>query len=227
MAHSFKVFSLFAALAVTNASPLTLSPRGNSPHTIVNYREDLGETFTDFAPNWPTCGNDYTLTDTGISTTITVNTRPDCDAVIDILCQAADRQAKYQATIPNEDKFLYQLGHSNGTCEGHILFPQTSLADPFDYNTCVTSFQSITNTCMLMGDPNVPHNYAAVGKQFGVQNIHHNPGGNTPTMGTWSASTVWNLMPGYMMGAKGVFGDVVENDATDVQADGTVKSSNG
>jgi len=82
-----------AALALTNVT-LTLSPRGKDLNTITTYREDLGVTFINFAPNWPTCGNNKNLNGIGLSTTITVQVRPDCDTVIDKICVAADAMAK-------------------------------------------------------------------------------------------------------------------------------------
>ena len=79
---------------------------------------------------------------------------------------------------------------------------------------------------MLMGDSTVK-NYAATGKQFGVQNIHHNPPsfGNQASFPIWSAGTKWNLYPGYMMGPPNVWGRVYGKDAADIlPADGQVQA---
>ena len=209
MAHFYLALSFVVAFTFTNAKPFTLFSRGGGDNTVVDSRSN-GDVFTDYAPNWPTCGNDHTLTDTGISTTITVNVRPDCDTVIDTICKAAVIEYK-------SGSYMSSIGHTTGTCEGHIMFSQATLADPLDYATCAKSFQSITETCMLTGDSTVK-NYAAVGSQFGVQNIHHNPAsyGNQPTFPIWSASSRWNLVPGYMMGPPGVWGSVYGKDATDI-----------
>lgn len=221
MAPHLGLFSLLASLAVTNASPFSLSPRGGLS-TYVDHREDLGVDLTYFAPDWPTCANDHTLTDIGLSTTITVNVRPDCDNVIDIICKAAAAEA----SVPHDQQWMYSLGHTEGTCEGHIMFSQWQLADPLDYPTCVAGFQSITETCILMDDPNVK-NYASDKHQFGVKNIFHNPQGGSPTLRKWNAATGWNLMPGYMMGPPNVFGAVEGRDATDIGAGGRPKVENG
>ncbi len=209
MSPLFGVFSILATLIVTNANPLIHSPRGRDLHTYVDVRDDLGYSITSFAPNWPTCGNDHTLTDIGLKTTVTVDVRADCDTVIDQICKAAAKEA----TDPAYSRFIYPIKATQGACEGHILFSQVTLADPLDYATCQRNFQSITETCMLI-DPSVK-NYASVGFQFGVQNIKFSPPDLGPSLPHWTASTRWNLMPGYMMGPVGVFGDVNGRDASD------------
>ncbi len=218
MAFLISLLGCVAALALTNASP-TLSPRGKDLNTIVDHRPDLGGDLINFAPNWPTCGNDKNIKSIGLSTTITVKVRPDCDTVIDKICVAAAAMASRK---PYE--FMIQLSHTEGTCEGHMLFSYRTLSDPLTYDICVRNFQSITNTCMLMDDPTVK-NLAAVGEQAGVQNILWNPtADDSATYQKWSATKVWNQMPGYMMGPKGYFGKVVGHDSSDITADGFLKA---
>lgn len=105
-----------------------------------------------------------------------------------------------------------------------MMFSRITLSDPLTYDICVQNFQGITNTCMLMGDPTVK-NYAAVGYQGGVQNMFWNPSAdNSAVYWKWSASSVWNLMPGYMMGAPGYFGTVVAHDSSDITPEGSLKA---
>lgn len=216
----YSLTSFVAALSIASATP-TLSLRGQALNTIVNYH-NLGEDFINFAPNWPTCANDKNLYDIGLSLSATVNVRPDCDTVIDKICIAAEAMANMSSTT----QFMYQLGHTEGTCEGHIMFSHVKLSDPLTYDICAQNFQSVTNTCMLL-DPTVK-NYAKLQYQAGVQNIFYDPAAdNSPTFWKWSASTVWNAMPGYMMGPLGCFGTVISHDSDDIQVDGTLKPGTG
>lgn len=210
MSHYFSILSFLAAISFTYAIPTTLSERGLKTWTYAH--PETGDTYTHFAPNWPTCGNDKTLSGEGpisLSTTKTVNVRPDCDNVINAICNVAVAQAKLGGSY-------YGLGYTFGTCEGHMLFSQVT---PITYEACVSDFQTIPNTCMLMDDPTVK-NYASVGKQFGVKNIYHNPSYGSDSV--WNAATDWNRLPGYMMGPPGVFGDVDGRDISDFNADGSL-----
>ncbi|KAL6721969.1 hypothetical protein ACLMJK_001074 [Lecanora helva] len=216
MLPAFSTFAISAALlSLSDASPLALAPRDQDLKTFTNYRADLGETFTYFAPNWPTCGNDHTMTDLNMWTTIDVNVRPDCDTVIDSICSAAVKEA----SRPGQ---MRSLTAKSGTCQGFILFSQRTLADPLDYDICVGNFQSITKTCMLIGEGK---NYASDKHQAGVQNVFHNPKQTPPSTYTWTAATNWNLYPGYMMGPPGYFGDISNViDAGSIKPDGSYTS---
>lgn len=66
--------------------------------------------------------------------------------------------------------------------------------------------------------------YGKEGSQFGVRNIGHHPDGGAPGYPVWQAHTVWNQEPGYMLGAKGVFGTVAQTDDSDLNADGTFEA---
>ena len=71
------------------------------------------------------------------------------------------------------------------------------------YAACTQAFQSITETCMLMGDPS-DHNSASVGKQFGVRNVFYQ---SVASGEDWTASNMWQpTMPGYLIGPPGVWG---------------------
>ena len=75
---------------------------------------------------------------------------------------------------------------------------------------------------MLMDDPNFRTEYAAPGKQFGVRNIWHSPASGADP--AWLADNTWNTLPGYMLGATGVFGSINGTDASDFSANGTITS---
>lgn len=196
------ILTFCAILATTTSTPSIHSPRS---HTLSSFttvaNKDTGTVSTNFAPNWPTCANDRLLSTLNPNPTSTVYVRPDCDAVISEICTAAAWEAA-------NDVFMSSIGHRNRSCEGHILFSQSRLADPFDYATCVRGFQSVTETCILMGDPTV-RNYAEVGRQAGVMNVFQNPEGGQAGNPVWRAGTAWNLMPGYMMGSPTWFGAVL------------------
>ena len=72
------------------------------------------------------------------------------------------------------------------------------------YDACTQAFQSITDSCMVMGDAD-DHNSAGVGKQFGVRNVMYKvvDGGHD-----WLASTSYGqTAPGYLIGpTPGVWG---------------------
>lgn len=75
-----------------------------------------------------------------------------------------------------------------------------------------------------MGDPTVK-NFAAVGEQAGVQNMLWNPSADDSAVyWKWSASQVWNVRPGYMVGPPGYFGKVVGHDSSSITVDGTLKA---
>lgn len=162
----------------------------------------------------PTCGNDDKLSGAplGLATTIEPEVRRDCDNVINQICNIAAVQAASKSVV-------FDLSATVGTCEGHFL-KGTANGHTVDYKTCVEGFQSVTTTCMLMGDPNVPDNEAELGLQFGVINVLYNL-----TNAEWEGSTMHNELPGYMMGPPEVFGPVGGNDVGDFDERGTLKPS--
>lgn len=182
MPYRFGILTFLASITIIHTTPLAISPRDEN-----------------FSSNLPTCGNEPALTDgepIALSTTITVNTRPDCDTVINEICNTAVAQAPTGG--------YYGINATSGTCEGHMLFSQ-----PYriTYQACVKACQKITETCILI-DPKVD-NAAKVGNQFGVMNVIPDvlP---TPTRDGvgFEAGANWNDGPGYMIGATGVFGIV-------------------
>ena len=179
-------FALSYLISVATAIPASSYYDGNGGYHLV------------YPSNYPTCGNDGSMYP--FSTTITVKTQPDCDDTIETICRAAAKQGGRN------------LGHANNTCEGHIIFASTT--STVKYDDCVSSFQSITETCILMGGPK---NYAAVNKQYGVKNLQYFADATAYPQGevaTWSAGSA---DPGYLMGPPHVFGDDFHAiDANDV-----------
>ena len=203
--YSTILFALPCILGLTTAIPPILAPRSGSSYT----GSDGAERFS-WPSEYPTCGNDKSMSQ--FSTTITVNTQQDCDPVIDTICRAAAQQSTTNAR---------NLGHSIGTCEGHILFPGATSS--VTYADCVQGFQSVTETCILMGGPK---NYAAVGKQFGLRNLQYFPAVNLyypgGTVWAWTVGSATD--PGYLMGPPHVFGDDFHAmDADDVLSGNTTK----
>ena len=178
-------------LGVATAIPALLAPRDK----VSTYTDGNGGTHVVFPSGYPTCGNDKSMN--SFSTTITVNTQPDCDNVIDTICRAAEQQSS--PSVYNHQN----IGHTSGTCEGHIILPHTD--SNVTYADCVDRFQSITETCILMGGPK---NYAAVDKQYGLRNLQFFGAARTdyPQGGvaTWKANS--DTESGYLMGPPNVFG---------------------
>lgn len=102
-------FALLTALTLVavNATPLALESRDRV--TMVWDRD--GEKWTIFAPDWPTCANDHRLTDAILipSHPSNVTVRPDCDDVIDIICRAADREARRPKESQNMTSVSYTI----------------------------------------------------------------------------------------------------------------------
>ena len=179
-------------LGIATAIPALLAPRDK----VGSYTDGNGGYHIVYPTGYPTCGNDKSMS--SFSTTITVNTQPDCDNVIDTICRAVDLQSS-----PNYSSYHQNIGHANGTCEGHIILPHINTN--VIYADCVNRFQSITETCILMGGPK---NYAAVDKQYGLRNLDFFGAARTdyPQGGvaTWKANS--DTESGYLMGPPNVFG---------------------
>lgn len=79
---------------------------------------------------------------------------------------------------------------------------------------------------MLLDAPGQWDRYGSVGSQFGVKNMEHRPNGGAPTNPVWVARSSSNpeKNPGFMLGATGVFGTVNGKDASEFDADGSVKA---
>ena len=215
---SFKILlftTLTSLIFSVSASPHPLTPRdsdSNNPNIQISTDWTYGKVLN-WSPQWPTCGNDVSLTtEIGLSTNTNVDVHNDCDAVIDAICRAADFEAS------SDNNTMLSLSETHGTCEGHILFNTSTKLGPtvLNYNSCVKGFQGITESCMLIDDPNNKNDYASVGHQFGVQNVQwvEKP---LDGLGQWEVSTQWTQgktsMPGSMIGAAGVFGKVDGYDA--------------
>lgn len=219
MTRVLPLLAFLAILSLTNSTPL-LAQRDTKNNGNIYFidRDDLGGRFTGFGDKWPTCANDELLIATGVSTNgKTINTQPDCDAVIAKICNAVDLMVK-------NAKFPYWLSHTEGTCEGHIMFGYTTFGGSLNYEICADKFQSITETCMLIDD-NIK-NHAADGQQAGVLHVYNNPVATPPSTETWSADTSWSFdaqMPGYMMGAPGTFGKLRSHDSDCIQPDGSLR----
>ena len=74
-----------------------------------------------FPSDDPTCGKDETMNQFNTTTTVTV--QPDCDTVIDTICRAV---VKGETPAPTSN---LNLGHTFGTCEGHIVISVEIRAD--------------------------------------------------------------------------------------------------
>ncbi|KAM0800365.1 hypothetical protein BDR22DRAFT_243969 [Usnea florida] len=193
-------------LGIATAIPALLAPRDQVDYITNNY----GQETTVFPTGYPTCGNDKSMS--GFSTTITVNTRPDCDNVIDTICRAAEVQASPNYSAHHNN--IGNIGYAIGTCEGHILAPHTNTN--VTYAVCVNRFQSITETCILLDGPK---NYAAVGKQYGLRNLQYNSAASIESpqglLATWQANS--DTESGYLMGPPNVFGtDFMDVDAESI-----------
>lgn len=189
-------------LGIATAIPALLAPRDQ----VSSYTDGNGGDHVVFPTGYPTCGNDKSMG--SFATTITVNTRPDCDNVIDIICRAAELQSSPKYYNHRN------IGHAIGTCEGHIILPHTD--SNVTYADCVDRFQSITETCILLDGPK---NYAAVGKQYGLRNLQFFGAARTdyPQGGvaTWKANS--DTESGYLMGPPNVFGtDFMAVDAESI-----------
>ena len=218
------LLAFLATLSLASSTPL-LTGRDfkNKGNIYVTDRPVVNEPpteFISFGDKWPTCANDKLLQGIGVSTEgQKVNTKTDCDAVINKICNAVDNVVK-NSQSPN------WLSHNEGSCEGHILFGHNTFGEPLNYTICVENFQRITETCMLIDD-NI-ENHASDGQQAGVLHVYYNP----QSLPHWTADTSEHFdaqMPGYMMGANGTFqglrnpGQYIHTyDSDCIQANGTL-----
>ena len=74
-------------LGIATAIPTLLAPRDK----VSSYTNGNGGYHVVFPTGYPTCGNDKSLA--SFATTITINTQPDYDNVIDIIYRAAELQS--------------------------------------------------------------------------------------------------------------------------------------
>lgn len=168
-------------------------PRGNDPAT---YNTNGG---TVYAPNHATCVADDSLK-TPFRGTGPITVRPDCDGAISRVCTVVAAQYAKGNQMNN----IRAKSDGNGSCEATILFSQPKLADPVDYDQCVSVFQWITVGCMLpqRGSSGTP------GAQGGVVNVEYTAEGgpDNTTYPLMKASDHFNYGPGYMVGPPGYFG---------------------
>lgn len=211
------LLALLSALATTTAIPLAGTDNAPSfhhtPRSLPSTKIDSsGRTI--YAPNWATCANDASITSVFPGgSTVTIS---DCDAAIEAICVAADNM--YKSQVAGDHKIpLQSMSKTVNTCEAHISFTQTTLADPLTHDSCVSSFQQISVECMVIG----PGKYAAPGKQAGLMNMIYNPsatGGACSNDPPLKSSNAYNLYPGYAVAQSGYFGDICGVDPSTVSS---------
>ena len=217
--HIAGMLSILVLVAFAAASAVSWPLSARSRRTQTQYSPDDGDFYVNFTPDYPTCANDVNLQDSvgDYASKTNVTVRPDCDVVIDYICAAVDAMAHR----PPQNADMTSLTFSKSTCAGLILFPANKKLDtPIDYASCVSSFQSITKTCMLL-DGSAGQNYASAGQQAGVMNIFHQF--NNPSPGSrWQVSSAWGAMPGFMMGPPNYWGPVHASPAQNVARNGSI-----
>ncbi|KAL8998526.1 MAG: hypothetical protein Q9169_002469 [Polycauliona sp. 2 TL-2023] len=178
--HLSYTIILFTAIALSNASPFLQLPKRETQIT------------TEFNAS-TTCGSQLELQVLQNVTNLPiVDVRADCDDAIDILCKAVAQKTSY-------------FRHTTRNCEGHYYAAGRDYPNP-DYETCVQGFQKITIGCMLPDEaqgPGVPQ------YQYGISNVKFTPAdpeSEDPKF-SWTSSDPRGADPGFMMGAKGAFGD--------------------
>ncbi|KAL9030833.1 MAG: hypothetical protein Q9196_001087 [Gyalolechia fulgens] len=193
MLSSFRCFSFLVIPMLVWVAQGRNLPRGD-PKTY----DITGGTV--YAPNGQTCAAESSIKNP-FGNTDPIAVRPDCDSAIEIVCRAT--MADYLKARQMQN-LRASVGVGN-KCEATILFSQPKLADPFDYASCVTSFQMITIECMLIqrGSDGSP------GQQGGVVNVEYTADGGSwnSTYPMMKASDRFNNKPGYMVGPPAYFGN--------------------
>ncbi|KAL8669459.1 MAG: hypothetical protein Q9168_005945 [Polycauliona sp. 1 TL-2023] len=196
MPSSLRVITLFTAFALSNAFPFS----SHSPFQI--FKRQQPTTPVTFGKT--TCGTyDKSLSNLNLPAgqlQLQVDVQTDCDYVINAICIWVNATT---AAATTTEKLNYTT--TKNKCEGHFYWAAGAIQHLPDYNECVYDFQQITENCMLGNDP--MNNRT----QYGVRNVQYIPSDpRDPSMFSWGQIDTDDTdkgLPGYLMGAKGYFGD--------------------
>lgn len=211
MSPSLAILLAVASLCTIHATPLALISR--SPRIIVENDFGSSASGVSFDPNSASCPSDVggwgvITADSTADFTGAVNVRPDCDNVINSICNVVNM---WHATNAARGS-LGSLYHTDHSCEGHFVVKTVDhkgriYGNTVDYRTCVAQFQSIALRCMVVGESDA----AVAGAQYGAVNARYlrssgwQKGNDNPEN--------QNTDPGYLMGPPGIFKGL--QDSTD------------
>lgn len=139
-----------------------------------------------------------------------VRVQPYCDNAIATVCGTVIEAIAASSPLSNYRANGVPPPTGRGSCEVNILFLEPFPKFPFDYDTCVEGFQSITIDCMLIGYGK----HAGKGHQSGVRGVLYNANGydNSSTNPIFAALEATS--PGYIVGPPDSYGLIYAKDLT-------------